>query len=365
MSKKGENIYKRKDNRWEARYSKGRNSNGKIIYGYCYGKSYKDVKEKLREALKSYEKAEPVTKENFVEFCDEWLNVVQSRVKESTYIKYVGIVNKHLKPEFGNMPARCITTPAVSDFTNKCLNEKTLSAKTVRDILTILNSILKYARKRTNNSFTDIDIVFPRENRHEVRVLNPEEQEKFVDFLCRDMDECRFGILLALMTGLRIGEICALKWKDVSLTDRTIYITHTMQRLKDLECGGTHIVVSDTKTSASERKIPLTDQAVKLCKKFYNSNPEAYLLTGSRNYIEPRALQYRLKAYTAKCELEGVHFHVLRHTFATRCVESGFEIKSLSEVLGHSNPRITLERYVHPSMELKRINMDKIFFQGV
>jgi site-specific recombinase xerC len=136
-----------------------------------------------------------------------------------------------------------------------------------------------------------------------------------------------------------------------------------MQRLRDLGGNGkkTHIVVSDPKSFASERDIPLGGFAAELCRRFYADKPLAYVLTGSESrYVEPRALQYKMRRYCETCELSGVHFHSLRHSFATRCVEVGFDIKSLSEVLGHSSPQITLERYVHSSIELKRENMGKL-----
>lgn len=208
-----------------------------------------------------------------------------------------------------------------------------------------------------------MDIIYPRETHRELRVLSIEEQNRFIEYLLHDMDECKFGVLLSLLTGLRIGELCALRWQDISLNNRTIRVCSTMQRIKNLDHnsdGRTKIIISEPKSEHSIRIIPLTDLAVKLCERC-KGLPEAYVLTGKADrYIEPRTLQYRFQSYARDCELENLHFHVLRHTFATRCVEVGFEIKSLSEILGHSSPQITLERYVHSSLELKRSNMEKL-----
>lgn len=365
MSRKGENIYKRKDKRWEARYVKGRKPDGKLVYGYCYGKSYREAKEKLKQISVCSEEVGTDNVKSLGSFCDEWLVMSRSKVKESTLVKYTGIIEKHIKPKLGAVPVGELTAVEVERFSHELLHTMKLAPKTVRDILTVLSSVLDYARKRSDGGFEKLDIVFPKEKHGEIRVLTPTEQQRFVDYLCTDTDECRFGVLLALMTGLRIGEICALRWKDISLAAGVISVSATMQRLRDIENGGTHVIISDTKSSTSNRMIPMTAQVLALCRRFVVSDPAAYVLTGSRNYIEPRVLQYRLKTYTEACGLQGVHFHALRHTFATRCVEAGFEIKSLSEVLGHSSPRITLERYVHPSMDLKRSNMDKLVFQGV
>ena len=197
-----------------------------------------------------------------------------------------------------------------------------------------------------------------------MRVLTKEEQTRLVKYLLDDMDECKFGVLLSLLTGMRIGEVCALQWENVCLQEQTVKVKSTMQRLKDFSessTSKTKIVISEPKSDTSARVIPLTEYAVRLCKTHWCNSPGAFVLTGEANrYIEPRTLQYKLERYTADCDLDGVHFHTLRHTFATRCVEVDFEIKSLSEILGHSSPRITLERYVHSSMELKRDNMNKL-----
>ncbi len=202
----------------------------------------------------------------------------------------------------------------------------------------------------------------PRYVAKETRVLSLEEQQRFIEYLSTQTDSCKFGILFALMTGLRIGEVCALRIWDVSLADRTVTVHETMQRIKNLDGKGskTKIIFTEPKSITSTRIVPLTNLAYALCaEQVANSPPDAFLLTGSETkIIEPRVLQYRIKKYSEACGIEGLHFHVLRHTFATRCVEVGFEIKSLSEILGHATPNITLARYVHSSLEFKRQNMN-------
>ena len=196
-----------------------------------------------------------------------------------------------------------------------------------------------------------------------MRVLSREEQARFVSYLLEDMDTCKFGVLLALFTGVRIGELCALQWGKISLKEQTIRIDATLQRLRDTSAVGsarTRIVISTPKSDTSVRTIPVTDYKAELCGKMDPHSSAAYVLTGTDSFMEPRALQYRMEKYTRECGLEGVHFHTLRHTFATRVVEVGFEIKSLSEVLGHAAATITLDRYVHSSLILKRDNMNKL-----
>ena len=248
------------------------------------------------------------------------------------------------------------------------LQEEFLSAKTVKDILTLVHSVLDFARK-CGNCLAVSDIVYPKLSRNEMRVLSPDEQQSFMLYLLEPMDRCKFSVLLALATGMRIGEICALRWKNISIEERTVSVNSTMQRLRDLsENKGqkTKIVIGEPKSASGARIIPLTEHMVQLCASYRCDDPDAFVLTGvADRYFEPRALQYRFSKYTAACNLKGVHFHSLRHTFATRCVELDFELKSLSEILGHASPRITLDRYVHSSLALKRENMNKLTAIGL
>lgn len=368
---KGENIFKRKDGRWEARYIKGYELSGKIKYGFCYGKTYKEAKEKVTKCkaaiLAGQQTPKSTSRQRFAVCCDEWLKSSKSRIKESTWVKYSTILNLHIKPKLGECCLAAITSGLIEVFTRELIEEG-LAPKSVKDILVILNSILKYTAKRFPGMVCVTEIAYPKMQKQEIRVLSREEQQFFTEYLLNEMDACKFGILLALFTGLRIGELCALRWKNISLQERTICINATMQRLKQFDaCGGekTRVVIGTPKTNTSVRIIPMTDFATKLCKEMRAGHPEDFVLTGTSKYMEPRTLQYRMGKYTKACGLEGVHFHTLRHTFATRCVEVGFEIKSLSEILGHSTTTVTLEKYVHASLELKRSNMTKLSAAGL
>ena len=369
--RKGENIFKRKDGRWEARYIKGYELSGKAKYGFCYGKTYREAKEKVNKyktaIVSGYLIPSAGSRRRFAFYCDEWLRQRKSKIKESTYIKYNTALVKHIKPKLGGCFPLGITTGIVDDFSRELIKNG-LAVKTVHDILTLLHSILKYTATQFPGIFPEIEINYPRKNRKEMRVLSHEEQNRFAEFLLTDADYCKFGILLMMMTGIRIGELCALKWENINLREKTIRITGSLQRLHDTEKVGenrTRIVIGSPKSDTSIRTIPITDHTVALCHRFEVKNAAAFILTGTEKYMEPRTLQYRIEKYTGECELNGVHAHTLRHTFATRAVEVGFEIKSLSEILGHATTTITLERYVHSSMELKRTNMDKLAAVGL
>ncbi len=368
---KGENIFKRKDGRWEARYVKGRDPSDKIRHGYCYGKTYKEAKEKAEKCKAALLNGTPLPASGagilFSVCCSEWLRIRKSRVKESTYVKYAAAIDKHIMPRLGSCRLCSFTTELADDFTGK-LRFDGLAPKTVRDILSVLHSILKFVDAKYPHMLPPLEINYPKSARKEIRVLSRDEQERFAAYLLEDIDTCKFGVLLALLTGMRIGELCALRWESIPVQDGTVRIAETMQRLRDISADGgprTRIVIGQPKSGTSARTIPLTDHAVDLCRRMRSENPAAYVLTGTERYMEPRTLQYRLAKYTRDCALDGVHFHTLRHTFATRAVEVGFEIKSLSEILGHAAVTITLDRYVHSSLALKRDNMKKLNAVGM
>lgn len=371
MPKKGENIFKRKDGRWEARYIKGYDLSGKVKYGFCYGKTYKEAKEKVQYIKAALLNDAPLPSKtdchrlNF--YMEEWLGLQKAKVKESTYVKYDTMVTKHIIPRLGECFPFAVNTQMVENFKKELL-DKGLSAGTVRNILRILHSILNHTSSQFPGQFPKLDVQYPKAARRETRILSSDEQRRLVAHLQEGMDACKFGVLLALLTGLRIGELCALRWKDVSLRYGTIRVAGTMQRLRDTKGEGenkTRVVIGTPKSDMSVRTIPMSESAVELCRKIHPQGPSAFLLTGTSEYMEPRALQYRFKKYTAACGLDGVHFHTLRHTFATRCAEVDFELKSLSEILGHSDTSITLNRYVHSSFDLKRSNMNKLAAVGL
>lgn len=296
--------------------------------------------------------------------CDAWLLQKKNEIRESSYAKYRTILERHIKPKLGSCCPGELYTASIDAFTRELLDTDRLSVKTVHDILSVLHSVLKDTEARRPAGALAVQIRYPRGKRREMRVLTIEEQKRLVAYLLHPTDSCKFGLLLALYTGLRIGELCALRWSCIDLREQTIRIAATMQRLGGTG-EGTRIVIGAPKSDSSLRTIPLPAQIAVLCRHMQPADPEAYVLTGGPAYMEPRTLQYRLKRYTAACGLEGVHAHTLRHTFATRAIESGFELKSLSEVLGHATTAITMERYVHSTLEMKRTNMNKLAMPGL
>lgn len=372
MSKKGENIYKRKDGRWEGRYIKFYDGLGKAKYGYIYGKTYGEAKLKLQEAqAKLKDGILPENKRTvlYSEVLVSWLQSVRINVKESTYMRYKQLISKHITAELGKYPINKISSQLVERFVEeKLINGRLdgnggLSPKTVTDIITIVKSSMDYAAYNGLSVTCNLSKLSVKKKEKEMRVLTIDEQKKLASVLLNEMDLYKLGVFISLYTGIRIGELCALKWENLNIECKTLKIRETMQRIQspeETETSKTKIVFTEPKSKCSIRDIPLPDFLIDIIKKFQGS-PKAYVLTGDKNrYVEPRTMQNRFQKYVQESGIEKANYHSLRHTFATRCVEVGFEVKSLSEILGHANVNITLNRYVHSSFELKSNNMNKL-----
>ncbi len=365
MSKRGENIYKRKDGRWEGRYIKKRDINGKAIYGYIYSKSYAEAKAKLTNAkicLQSHPE-----NDIFEHYALEWLESKKFCVKASTFSKYHSILFKHILPFWGKTKIADFSTQGLRMFVEQKLKKDNchcdgggLAPKTTKDILTIILAILSFAQCEINFSYSF-------EKAHEKtdeEILSRAEQIKLTSKLLQNPDNARLGVLISLYTGIRIGELCALRYSDISLTDGLLYIKRTMQRISELQepsARKTKVITTIPKTQKAIRSIPIPDFLCNEIEKSFSTDGEAYFLTGKADaFMEPRTLQYKFERILKEIGVKKINFHALRHTFATRCIESGFEIKSLSEILGHASVNITLNRYAHSSIELKKNNMTKM-----
>ncbi len=371
MSRKGENIYKRKDGRWEARYIYTYDAVGKAQYKYLYAPTYTEVKAKLLSHHTSNSKNCKVTrnKETYSYWIDKWLHSKRPSVKESTYMRYVKATENHIKPILGKYPINKISTALMEQYVWDKLQggrldaSGGLSGKTVSDIMTIIKESFKYAQCCGIEMACHFEQISFKKITKEMRILSSTEEKQLVSVLKNTTDRYKLGVFICLYTGIRIGELCALKWKHVSLSEKTIRIEQTMQRLQyehSVAERKTRIIVTEPKSHAAYRTIPLPNFVVEMISPFVG-HPDGYILSeDGRSIIEPRTMQNHFKAYLVKGNIENTNFHTLRHTFATRCIEAGFDIKTLSELLGHASVKVTLDKYVHSSMKLKRINMDKL-----
>lgn len=366
MPKSGKNICKRKDGWWEGRYAKGQ-FDGKNQCDYGFGCTYENDERKLNGVLDQFLNLPTFSSDTFEYLSKEWLAVKTPQLKISSVAKYTNILNLYLNPKFSKRHVSSILRSDVVMFCRELLvsggvKSNGLAPKTVNSIISLMKNILDYASKEKGITVADLNDISVKQPQKPMRILSRGEQQKLSQYLCMHLTPCNLGILLCLYTGLRLGEICALKWNDVYISEQYIHIHQTMQRvqIQNDSASKTEVIIQSPKSDCSVRKIPIPSEILKLLLLFQQKN-NAFLLTGMEDrFVEPRSMENCFKAVAKECDIKDVHFHTLRHTFATRCVEIGFDIKSLSEILGHASVNITLNCYVHPSMELKQKNMNML-----
>lgn len=372
MARTGENIYKRKDGRWEGRYIKLYDANGKPKYGYVYARTYSEAKQMLAEKRCHLPEVDGVSNRTNVKYDDvltAWLQSSRTNIKESTFAKYSYIIDSHIRPALGQFPLGKISTQLIESFiqqqllTGRIDNKGGLSPKTVTDMLAIIKESIGYAQDNGISVICNPQRITVKKKEREMRVLTPSEEETLVRVLLDNMDQYKFGVMLSLYTGIRIGELCALQWDNLCLPSATLKVRKTMQRIQDKNVGAaskTKVIITEPKSQCSIRDIPLPVFILDLARRF-ESSPKDFVLSGDKSrYVEPRTMQNHFKKYIRDSGIADANFHTTRHTFATRCVEVGFDIKTLSEILGHANVNITLNRYVHSSFDLKCSNMNKL-----
>lgn len=353
MSRRGENIFKRKDGRWEARYVKEIALDGTKKYGSVYAKTYKEVKAKQQRCINEPQICSKNSSLTINQVMTEWLYESKNQLKISSYQKYNTIFDKHISTQIGEIQIKFFTSKIITQFTDNLISEG-LSKETINLVLIVLEMGLSYAKERYKISIPEIHLLKTKKSQAEA--LSGAEQQILVQHLLSTDDIFSFGILLALYTGLRIGEVCALKWEDIS--ENTIHVCKTMQRLKN-SSGATEVMILPPKTNSSDRFIPIPTTLKSIIEQ--HRQESGYVLARSHGkFTEPRLLQNKFAKILDECGIEKTNFHTLRHTFATRCIESGVDVKTLSELLGHSDVKTTLNRYVHSSFDLKQKSIDKL-----
>ena len=290
---------------------------------------------------------------------EEWLQYKKTTIKESSYFNYKFIIEANIKKEMGEKNLEELLQYNFNSFVEQLMEK--LSSKTVKDIMTVLKAILKYAEIKYDINFKISLISTPAQITNEVEVFNDRDRKKMEKY-CIESKEIRdLGVLISLYTGLRIGEVCALKWSDIDFEKKYIKVNHTLQRVY-VNKRETKVLYDRPKTKKSIRKIPMAKVLYEKLKEISkNYDNEAFVLTGStKRYYEPLGYRYIYRKIMKKCDIEYKRYHQLRHTFATRCIKVGMDVKSLSEVLGHANVSITLNIYVHSSFETKNKFINKL-----
>lgn len=294
-------------------------------------------------------------------YLGEWLGGAGTeRVKPSSRAAYGSIAQAHLLPELGALAVAELDKSRVTSLMQDKAGQ--LSPATLRSIAAVLRGALRCAELdgAVSPGCAAAVQVAAAPKRREARALTREEQTSLEHVLCADIDRSRAGVLLALYTGLRVGELCALQWRDVSAS-RTLTVRRTVQRIRRMEPDGprTELLFDTPKSATSARTIPIPAKVHALLEPL-RADDACFVLSGTEAVVEPRTMQNRFKAYLREAGVPDYNFHALRHTFATRWVERGFDVKALSRILGHADVATTLNIYVHPSMDTMRDFMDQL-----
>lgn len=344
MARRGENIYKRKDGRYEGRYIKYYDMSGKAVYGYIYSKSYAEIKEKLAKCKTEKQSEYKGSNTLLCDWLEIWL-MSQGILKPTTKRVYKSHIENHINPQIGSIPLKKLNAEILQNF----INNLELSASTTKTVFSTLKSALTEAEDKGFITNVWSKVKLPKKDISIVRVLSVAEQQRLEKVLTSTED---IGILICLYTGLRIGELCALKWSDINFELSLLTVNGTQARTEN----GVEIISPKSKTSKREIPIPpfLLDKIRTLPRK------GDFVISKNGKHFDTRTYRRHFKKILKKANLPDIKFHSLRHTFSTRALEVGMDYKTLSEILGHSSVAITLDLYAHSLKEHKKNQMCKL-----
>lgn len=363
--RRGENIFKRKDGRWEGRYICNRREDGRAKYHSVYAHSYAECSQKLNAAKMS--RLPTSAKMTVNELFNAWLLSRKNSVKQSTHSTYRTMYEYYVHDKLGGFNVSNINSFLLNNYVAELLEAdsykgKPLSSATVQSVVIMLRSIFAYGESEYGIGNPAKNLSMPKCDVHEIAVFKAEEIGKIKAAVTFE-SSYDLGVLLCLYTGLRIGELCALKWECIDTENALLKVRYTISRIRNPDSEPKTIVVIDApKSRKSVRDIPLPACMTERLEVMKRSHCEDdYFLTGASKYIEPRSYQYHYKRLLERADVPYRKFHNLRHTFATSCIRKGIDVKTVSELLGHSSVKITLERYMHSDLDSKRAQLAGLY----
>jgi integrase len=299
----------------------------------------------------------------YVQLTSEWIKEHRRFIKESTYSNYKNIIDTHLDVDFCDFKLRDFNNTVIQDYVLEKLNNgssngKGLKTKSVRDLLVVLKMTLRYGFSKGDMEAFDLSVKFPKNisNKRPAFIRN-DEIKKIVKLVTSSRDTRCIGILISLLTGLRIGEICALRFHDINLSTGTINVSRTLQRIYTRDAKS-KIIETTPKTSSSFREVPIPKELFKYF--VYYNDADHFILSRSFKPVEPRVMRRVFTELLKDNKIKHYSFHSLRHTFASKCIEAEIDYKTVSEILGHSNINTTLNLYVHPNQRQKENAINKL-----
>ena len=303
-----------------------------------------------------------------------WLLEKKDYIKESTYANYSNNIFNHIIPKLGNYYLNELNHKVIQDFllelskNGRKDNNGGLAEKTIKDITIIVKGSIKKGINENKIKHIELTFNYPKDNKeNKLYVLTKREQNKITNYVLENINSRNIGLLISLYSGIRIGELCALRWEDVDFKKNCLTINKTIQRvyIKDKDKNISKVIITTPKTKNANREIPINKDFLEILKKV-KSDKKHYVLTGNEKYIEPRTYRKYFNKVLDELKIKHFNFHSLRHTFATNCISLGVDYKTVSELLGHANVNITLNLYVHPRYSQKKKCIDLVckVFQG-
>ena len=305
-----------------------------------------------------------------------WLLEKKDYIKESTYANYSNNIFNHIIPKLGNYYLNELNHKVIQDFllelskNGRKDNNGGLAEKTIKDITIIVKGSIKKGINEDKIKHIELTFNYPKDNKeNKLYVLTKREQNKITNYVLENINSRNIGLLISLYSGIRIGELCALKWEDIDFKKNCLTINKTIQRvyIKDKDKNISKVIITTPKTKNANREIPINKDFLEILKKI-KSDKKHYILTANEKYIEPRTYRKYFNKILDELKIKHFNFHSLRHTFATNCISLGVDYKTVSELLGHANVNITLNLYVHPRYSQKKKCIDlvcKVFQEKV